>query len=570
MSFLMTAFLVLGALQAPRAVTGVIEGTITRANSTRPVEGARVAVWGDHGPDFKTTTDANGNYTVGDLPAGVYNMEVQAPGYLAVPNPWANQKVRLTVGDQKRVRYDVALAATAVVRGRILDDDRNPVAGVSVEILELDRDPDGRATWKGVSSALTGETGEFLAEDLPEGDYYIRASKRPSPASTGSADLGATYFPGTSDARSAAVVSLRDGGESNPVFSLTNARTYSIGGQVTQPDSRQLGALKISVIPEDSNIPSEGRMRSGMTLDAPKDGSRDFQIRGLLPGVYRLIVVSQAYTRYEVSFDNSGEVLWNSLTDVVAARVGTTAVEVRDEDVKDVRLALEPGVEVRGRIRVAGNLGIPPTLMKKTGAFGWFVGTSDPQQREFSSIMLTGEHDFVSDFVNLRPDVQGADATFAFQDVPPGTYRADLGSMRGVYLADVKDGGRSVFDEGLKVSNGPIDILELVVGFDGGTVQGTVNSTKDSPVLVVLAPQASRRQNGALFKTALLDDPSTPFQFVDVAPGIYSLFAFDASTAGTIPYRGLNFLEQHQQQSVRVTVESNAIVGPLRLRVISK
>jgi len=566
-------FLALLSLQAPQTATSVIEGTVTRAYSTQPVEGARVGIWGDHGPDFEARTDANGHYVVGYLPAGVYNIEVQAAGYVSVPNPSTDQKVRLTVGDQRRVRYDVALAATAAIRGQVLDDDRKPVGGVSVEILQLDHDLDGRTTWKHVDSSITDEKGEYRAGELPEGDYYIRASKRPSPNSaTSSADLAATYFPSTSDVRSAAVISLRDGDESNAVISLANARTYSIGGQITQPDSKELGPLRLSVIPHDPNIPSEGMAWSGVFLDAPKDGSRNFQIRGLLPGVYDLVVVSLGYTSYRISPNPDPAVSRENFFagESVAGRVATATVQVRDEDVKDARLSLEPGVSVRGRIRVVGDMGRPPILTKKIGALGWFVATPDSQKGELLSVRLINRHDFISGFLSLEPDITKEESALTFPDVPPGTYRIDLGSTSGIYLADVRDGARSVFDEGLKVSDTPIDLLEVIIGFDGGTIQGTVNDDKGSPLLVVLAPQASRQLNRALFKTMRLDDPSKPFQFVDVAPGIYSLFSFDVPTNDTVSYLSPDFLEQHRKQSLPVTVESNAIIGPVRLPKITR
>src|SRR5678816_225047 len=108
MRLLIAVLLTLG-LQNPQA--GVLEGVVTRANSARPVEGARVAIWSEAGSDFETRTDANGQYLFPDVPAGTYNIEVQADGFVPLPNPSSNARIRLTIVPQERLRQDVKLTS---------------------------------------------------------------------------------------------------------------------------------------------------------------------------------------------------------------------------------------------------------------------------------------------------------------------------------------------------------------------------------------------------------------------------------------------------------------------------
>ena len=77
--------LALGSLRASQASTGIVEGIVARADTIQTIAGARVTIWGDMGPEFETTTDAKGHYVLRDVPAGIYNIEVQADGYLSVP-----------------------------------------------------------------------------------------------------------------------------------------------------------------------------------------------------------------------------------------------------------------------------------------------------------------------------------------------------------------------------------------------------------------------------------------------------------------------------------------------------
>src|SRR5262245_52816636 len=121
MRLLIAVLLTLG-LQNPQA--GVLEGVVTRASSARPVEGARVSLWGDGGADFQTRTDANGQYVFPELPPGTYSIEVEADGFIPLPNRSSNVKIRLSIAPQERLRQDVKLTAGTAITGQILNENR--------------------------------------------------------------------------------------------------------------------------------------------------------------------------------------------------------------------------------------------------------------------------------------------------------------------------------------------------------------------------------------------------------------------------------------------------------------
>src|ERR1700760_4289465 len=62
-------------------LNGKISGKITDKNTGQPIAGATIAI-----PDLKTGTsaDANGMYTLKNLPRGKYLVEVSALGYAGV------------------------------------------------------------------------------------------------------------------------------------------------------------------------------------------------------------------------------------------------------------------------------------------------------------------------------------------------------------------------------------------------------------------------------------------------------------------------------------------------------
>jgi hypothetical protein len=248
-------------------------------------------------------------------------------------------------------------------------------------------------------------------------------------------------------------------------------------------------------------------------------------------------------------------------------------VEIRDENAKDIRLSLEPGVNVSARFRLIDDSGRSLKLARKSGDYSAIELTSDSKEAEVE-LGLNRRESFIWGLVNSRTVVNEGESLFTFSSVPPGTYDIALsvdGANSDFYLADVRESGRSVFDEGLRVRSEPIEFLEVVVGFDGGVVEGGIAGNGESRVLVVLAPHPSRRQNGALFKTIELSDSTHPFRFRGVAPGLYSIFAFEVSDAlETVPYRNPDFLSVHETESRSVTVGRGGTVESVQVPLIPR
>jgi hypothetical protein len=73
MAFLLTVLLALSALQdSAKTGTAGIEGVVTRAGTSQPIEKARVVVSNDRGAYFETNTDGDSPWLSQDIsPAGV-------------------------------------------------------------------------------------------------------------------------------------------------------------------------------------------------------------------------------------------------------------------------------------------------------------------------------------------------------------------------------------------------------------------------------------------------------------------------------------------------------------------
>ena len=151
---------------AGEVATGTIAGTVTDAETEDGIEDATVTV---EGTELSATTDADGAYSIGDVPEGTHDVTASADGYGS-----ATQSV--TVTEDETTTADFALAVEEAVEGAVtvneidygtrggrtndrhldvtvslVDDEGNPVADASVAAT-LERD-DG-ASWN-----LSGTTG---------------------------------------------------------------------------------------------------------------------------------------------------------------------------------------------------------------------------------------------------------------------------------------------------------------------------------------------------------------------------------------------------------------------------
>lgn len=112
-------------------------------------------------------------------------------------------------------------------------------------------------------------------------------------------------------------------------------------------------------------------------------------------------------------------------------------------------------------------------------------------------------------------------------------------SPPGVYVADVRLGGRSVLNTPIRADENDREPIEVVVRDDGAHIAGTLLSSGRGLGFseVVLVPNAPRRTAFAHYKTVMTDYHGH-FEFVDVPPGEYKLFAW-ASTRWRVDKRGI-------------------------------
>jgi hypothetical protein len=127
------------------------------------------------------------------------------------------------------------------------------------------------------------------------------------------------------------------------------------------------------------------------------------------------------------------------------------------------------------------------------------------------------------------------------------------------YLADIRQDGVSVYDNGLVVGSHSASPLEVIVKTDGGSIEGNVigpnREATATGLTVVLVPTESRRQNPELYKTARTDADGH-FVMDVVPPGQYTLYSWENVKSGT--YQNADFLRQYEDRGVVVTIAPNS------------
>lgn len=144
--------------QSPSGPTGVLEGTLTDANSGLPVSAATVQAIG--AITRTATTNASGFYRFAALSVDSYDLTVTKFGYLT-----QTSGVIVSDGATTVRNFALAPAPSHPVSGYVRDTGGAPIANAEVRILDTP-----------IPAAFTDASGFFGFPAVPEGSYDAQAS----------------------------------------------------------------------------------------------------------------------------------------------------------------------------------------------------------------------------------------------------------------------------------------------------------------------------------------------------------------------------------------------------------
>jgi hypothetical protein len=446
----------------------------------------------------------------------------------------------LTLTAEQEVKdLRIQLQAAAVVRGRVTDEDGDPMANAQVSVLRQTY-ASGRSRLEQAGAERTNDLGEYRIAGLAAGSYYVSVNPPPDFKSLiEAAGVGAetrtasdksaatayqtTYYPGTPDRSQAAPVDLHAGDDFPVNFSLTQGPSLSIRGTVVNLPPRSSAAIMLQS--RDFSVMLNG-------AEMHQDGS--FVIRDVAPGAYTILATVE-----------------NSPVPMMARQ----ALQIGSNSVEDLRLAPQPGGLIRGRLRVENKGG------ERFDASQIFLQlrSADGDDEAMSTFSMG---DGFSHLTHV-----GADGSFEW----PGNYFVQLAGEGGgnsdLFLKTTAAGNRDVSDAGISV-NGGVVVLDLVASASGGVVDGVAVDAKGEPVanaVIVAVPEMRLRGLMERYRKTV-SDQSGRFSLRGVHPGDYTVLAWESVDGGA--YYSPEFLKNYEGQGSSLRVNEGDRKG-IRVEVIS-
>ena len=507
-----------------------IEGTVRNVATGEPVKNAELTLRRtDVRPDsgvpamYSTNTDASGKFAMRNLEPGSYQLAVNRTGFAPLQygakRPQRNGTTLRLVARQRMTAVDFSLTPHAVIAGRVVDPEGDPLANVQVMALSY-RYVNGRKQLAPTGGGSTNDLGEYRIFGLAPGRYYLRATHRTMSMATDRSvnpqdeDYVPTYYPGTTELKSAAVLDAGAGMEMQQTnMRLSKSRTVRVRGRVidqTGPGGR-IGS--VNLVPKDMGMVMMGNRQSIV------NGSEGrFELRGVAPGSYILTAQVQ---REQRTF------------------TGRETIEVGDRDLEDVVVTVNPGIELHGEVRADEPGSLDLTLLR-------LMLRPSEQSGPYFGPMPNGT---VSD-----------NGTFVLSQTSPDRYMVSLAGLPdGYYLKSVRMEGADALEEGLDLTRGAAGLIRIVVSAKAGQLEGAVTNEKQEPVAgstVVLIPTAPKRREQVQFHQTVTADQSGRFTLKNLSPGDYKLYAWEDVENGA--WLDPEFLQPVESKGKAVTVREGS------------
>jgi carboxypeptidase family protein len=483
--------------QEPGSIDGVV-----RSNATgQPLRRAQVIlnpVGTRAGGRFQVTNE-DGKFSFPKVAPGRYSISVERDGFLRLSAgrlgsykmpPVFSVQPGETVGT-----LDFGMIPSGLISGRVKFDDAEPAAKVAVQLYREYYDR-GRRGYQTAASGFTNDRGEYRLGGLEPGSYYVAALYR-APAHPASAEEEArtdqagkptkdlsyavTFFPEVQKMAEAVAVGVQGGEEVGGIdIFLTQVHTVRVRGRVVSALSGQ--TIQTPSLAVRWNDPDNTASVSAVA-EVSFDKDQNFEIKGLTAGPYWLIA---------------------SGTDDGKTLMARTPLNVGDQDVDGINIAIGPESIWKGKIRVEGD--DPPT-------FAGLVVSLEPRRATAQRV---------------RADVSD-NGEFAVAFWPNETYDLFVENADNEYLKEVHvaTADRRVMGLQAELGDAPPP-LDVVLSANGGQVLGraVMNDSmvvaSGAAIQLIPDPPDGRRQ---AYKSTYADEYGN-FLLRGIAPGKYLLVAW--------------------------------------------
>jgi len=537
----------------PPLQTASISGIVVEAGTGTPVANATIQLVANFSFPNPSPLPAtarsgrDGTFTLANLKPGDGLLGVMAPGYVSVTYTGSGTGRMVWSANQKLTNIRIELTLCGTIAGRIVNQQGDPMANIAVQAVQLAYQ-NGKRTWRVVESRPTNDLGEFRLFGLAPGRYFIRTVQGDTVETLVSSPLQQVhinekldvqppalirsmandgtisdeavlpiFYPGTPEAAQAVAVDINPGQTARIDFQSSRVPVHRVRGRIAGGSVESGGGSTVRLVPLNPNGGQVTFPDDYLDLESLIEGT-SFDIGGVPPGSFAVLV--------DLHRDGTS----------MSAR---TTIDVRNADVNDLVVAPTPNVRV-------------------TGTFLIDSGSNDDKSSGVSAQLQlrskTSDADFFPGFI--------VNSVLTFENVPADDYFIDSFSARleipgktgssPAYIESIRAGGQDVLLSGLHVDSSFDQTLRIVVRTDFGSVSGRVTGIPPQFPRAVVTLVPSNRNDLARYKMTGVDTTGE-FQFKNVAPGDYKLFA-----PGFIDYNSLQdpeFLNAHEAygRDLRVT-----------------
>jgi len=520
----------------------VLAGHVSNAQTGEPISKATIRVQSRNGGSissgrgngtfqgYSATSETDGSFRIENVEPGQYTLSGTRTGFMNTqygskgPSS-AGTTITLTPGQQVT---DIAfpLNPQAVISGKVIDEDGDPISGVTIRVL-VQQWMRGKLRFLPRNGSNTNDLGEYRIANLSAGKYYLSAQVNRLPmlmepmngaAIAGKPDIRPvrTYYPEAITRESATPIDVKPGQDlSGMNIRMHSAQTYHIRGKVVGEVTDGEGGRETVTV---SNRDDDAAMSFGGP-QAQIANDHSFDIAGVAPGAYNVnVMVMRGQMR-------------------VAAR---QQVDVGAADVNDVLLAVSPPGTITGHVRIEGTA---PAGSAAANLQNLRVNLS-PDGSGFSSQQQTNQ-----------------DGSFVLSNIGSGKYYLNVNDPQGTYTKSVRFGQQEVLGKELDLSGSASGDVEITLRYGAPEVDGTVKAADSDSSgaaavtsgTVVLAPD-QLNADGSGLRFANIDTTGS-FTAKQVPPGHYHAFALEQ--VDTNPLQNPDLLKELASKGVDVDLKEN-------------
>jgi hypothetical protein len=432
------------------------------------------------------------------------------------------------------------LVAQATVTGRVLDEDGDPVAGVSVEAVGRMWTSSGTVRYFPQGNAQTDETGAYRMANLAPGKYFVvaqpnrgaRFAMNEKPAEPGKPQVKqiSTFYPSSLDKTGASSVDLKAGQELPGVdIRMRSVEVFHVRGKVAADfTANNGGPLILFLMSRDADMV---RMFDDMAMVAQ---DHSFDIGNVAPGQY-----------------------WLSSPNSKGA--SRQPVDVGSADVNGLAMTTQPEIVIHGSLEVAG---APAATAKDKSLEGIRVSL----QPDDDAIMF-----------NRSIASTKSDGSFTLNNVAPGKFRVlVMNQPDGAYVKSMRFGNQDVPDTLLDLTQSTGGDLHISLHSGAPEVSGTVLKKQDSAsggsstvpatsASVLFIPEdVTGNSRGVRMATI---DQNGAFTEKSLTPGVFYAVAYEPNDESVtiqappvlkqLMARGVKFeIKENDKQQIQLTLIS--------------